>query len=435
VSENQRLSHDLDTANTGLTRALDEVDKLKGHRDRQAATLTRALDLLKAFTATTALSPTHQAYLASNPACLAPYEEAKAFLKEMMPNSPWSDDWNQHQEKLREERLDRVEGVINEAVERAATISPEPEPPNRHDGSAAANDFEIPSFWSAVKAEGEADALWVAKEGGTYCVYVKKKGQLCGKPAASGEIAVSMAQALYAAPYRDREAHLAEMTGTEMIEMTASGNWYPVDGQDTTVKEKVAKIKERIEARKAEAAAPPNYDSDDARAARIQAVRDQIASYLEQHPRTDRAQDEELARAIRQELLDKNIATVRITALKQMIADQVPLPRGRKAKVQAADQTRPATDTPPAEAATEQQEPPAASGKDDGDCQPRYGQKRIVGLCSGTWYPLDLFDDLPGPVERYGIEVFRGTEANRDGEYVRVSKEFATRQEAEYLLA
>ena len=81
-------------------------------------------------------------------------------------------------------------------------------------------------------------------------------------------------------------------------------------------------------------------------------------------------------------------------------------------------------------------EPANSNGNGAGGAEgPRFGQKRIVGLCSGTWYPLDLFGDLPGPVERAGIEVFRGTEANRDGEYVRVSKEFATRQEAEYLLA
>jgi hypothetical protein len=81
-------------------------------------------------------------------------------------------------------------------------------------------------------------------------------------------------------------------------------------------------------------------------------------------------------------------------------------------------------------------EPPMANGDGAGGAEgPRFGHKRIVGLCSGTWYPLDLFGDLPGPVERYGIEVFSGTEANRDGEYVRVSKEFATRQEAEYLMA
>ena len=50
--------------------------------------------------------------------------------------------------------------------------------------------------------------------------------------------------------------------------------------------------------------------------ARALAVLKYVASYLEQHPRTDRAQDEEMARTIQQELDEKKIATVGITLLK-----------------------------------------------------------------------------------------------------------------------
>ncbi|MGC1302035.1 MAG: hypothetical protein WA840_06645, partial [Caulobacteraceae bacterium] len=214
-SENERLSSELEKATQAVMNTTGELKRVKGQREKQAETLARALDLLKALTTRPADDLIEVA------------QETEAFLKEMFPENPasaWGPLWDQHaqhpadatqvtppQQKSRSDRLDHVEQVLQDAVERAATISPtvgDETDEARVEEETAANDIEIPEVYLLPESD-EAKicrTFWIAKEGDTYCVYVRQGGECHRKPAASGPIALSMANALHVVAARDRKA-------------------------------------------------------------------------------------------------------------------------------------------------------------------------------------------------------------------------------------
>jgi hypothetical protein len=130
---------------------------------------------------------------------------------------------------------------------------------------------------------------------------------------------------------------LGKTTRRDAETPTLIHNWLRMKhGRDVPV----ARIEKLVQAIK------PPAQSSDAKSddALVQEVKDFVREFLRQHPRLDRAEDENMAKVIRQELEEKGIARIGITNLKKMIGDIAPLPRGRKAKVQ---QTAPA-ETPSA---------------------------------------------------------------------------------------
>lgn len=64
------------------------------------------------------------------------------------------------------------------------------------------------------------------------------------------------------------------------------------------------------------------------------------------------------------------------------------------------------------------------------DNKPRFGQKRVVGLRHGVYYPVDQIDP-GGEIERHFLEVYQSTDLFPEGEWVRIDGEgWATRDEA-----
>jgi hypothetical protein len=368
-AENERLSGELEKATQAVMNTTGELERVKGQRERQASTLMRALDLLKAIT--------------TQPDDADALQQSKTFLGEMFPENPWSDDWNQRQ-KTREERLAAIDQnmqAMQQAVDGAtASVGISQETPQASEPSEPVSDGHCPKCGHIMQ-----DACFNASDGGTFKIcccsqcdgppteeqrdtahreYHRSKKRYVGAVILRGLLegnAVPEIGSIVADPWTmewvsDNSGLPGEKTWTVLV-WTGEG-WRVHFQSESVIKagmerqcEKERQLQAKRAARKERKASSPAAPAESAdeglkgepsvpadtpedQDALVREVRNYIREFLRQHPRLDRALDESFANVIQRELQENDIAEVGITVLKKMIADLAPLPRGRKPKIQ-----------------------------------------------------------------------------------------------------